>query len=110
MNEDDILMHFDNIFKTDTLHNVRFDDMKLLLSFYNMFEDEFTRPNKAYQALSKQQISIANKLEHTLTDKQMALFEEYWEITSDMFTKENKQLFLFGYIVAKELAREGNLS
>ena len=36
----------------------------------------------------------------------MKLFEKYWEIGSDMTAEENEQLFLFGYIIAKELDRE----
>lgn len=102
----EVLKHFDTIFNTETIKNIKFDDMKLLKVLYEYFEENLYTPSERYSALRKEHIAISDELEKTFTLDQQQLFEKYWEIGSYMCAEENRQLFLFGYIIAKELDRE----
>ena len=102
----EVLKHFDTIFNTETIKNIKFDDMKLLKVLYEYFEENLYTPSERYSALRKEHIAISDELEKTFTPDQQQLFEKYWEIGSYMCAEENRQLFLFGYIIAKELDRE----
>ena len=106
--EDDkkILSHFDAIFNTETIKNIKFDNMKLLKVLYEYFEENLYTPSERYSALRKEHIAISDELEKTFTPEQKELFEKYWEVGSLMTAEENEQLFLFGYVIAKELDRE----
>ena len=106
--EDDkkILSHFDAIFNTETINNIKFDDMKLLNALYEYFEENLYTPSERYSALRKEHIAILDELEKTFTSWQKELFEKQWEIGSELCAEENEQLFLFGYIMAKELEKE----
>lgn len=107
--EKEILVHFDNIFNTETIKNIKFDNMKLLKTLYDYFEEDIYTPSAKYSKLRHKHIQISDELEETFTQEQKKLFEEYWEIGSEMCVEENKQLFLFGYIIAKELDIETKL-
>ena len=105
-NGKEVLKHFDTIFNTETIKNIKFDDMKLLKVLYEYFEENLYTPNERYSALRKEHIAISDELEKTFTPDQQQLFEKQWEIGSELCTEENEQLFLFGYIIATELNRE----
>lgn len=102
----EILNHFDDIFSTETIKNIKFDDMKLLKILFEYFEENLYTPSKKYSALRKKHIAISDELEKTFTSKQKELFEKQWEIGSELCAEENEQLFLFGYIVGSELKSE----
>lgn len=103
------LKHFDNIFNTETIKNIKFDNMKLLKALYDYFEEDIYTPSNKYSTLRHKHIEISDELEETFTPDQKELFEKYWEIGSQMCEEENEQLFLFGYIIAKELEIETEL-
>ena len=105
----EVFKHFDTIFNTETIKNIKFVDMKLLKVLYEYFEENLYTPSERYSALIKEHIAISDELEKTFTPDQQQLFEKYWEIGSYMCAEENRQLFLFGYIIAKELDRERKL-
>ena len=48
-------------------------------------------------------------LAKTFKQDQQNLFEQYMEIGNEMNAEENRQLFIFGYIIARELERETKL-
>ena len=102
----EILKHFDSIFNTETLNHIKFDNMKLLKVLYEYFEEEVYTPSTRYSKLRHKHIEISDELEKTFTPEQKQLFERYWQIGSEMTAEENEQLFLFGYVIAKELDRE----
>lgn len=102
----EVLKHFDNVFNTDTVTHLKFDNMKLLKTLYYYFEEDIYTPSSKYSELRHKYIEVSNELEKTFTLKQMELFERYWELGSEMTVEENEQLFMFGYIIAKELERE----
>jgi len=98
----EILEHFDSVFNTETAKHIKFQDMKLLKALYEYFEEDVYTPSTKYSELMHKHIEF----EKTFTPEQKELFERYWEIGSEMTAEENEQLFLFGYVIAKELDRE----
>lgn len=102
----EILKHFDSIFNTETAKHIKFQDMRLLKALYEYFEEDVYTPSTKYSELMHKHIEISDELEKTFTPEQKELFERYWEVGSEMTTEENEQLFLFGYVIAKELDRE----
>lgn len=102
----EILKHFDTIFNTETIKNIKFDDMKLLKVLYEYFEENLYTPSERYSALRKEHIAISDELEKTFTPDQKELFEKQWEIGSELCAEENEKLFLFGYIIGSELKSE----
>lgn len=103
--ETEILKHFDNVFETETVKNLKhfdFKQMKLLAKFYEYFEDEIYRPSPEYNRLREKQSKLYDDIENQLTDEQKKVFEKYWETTNDMTSEEQQQAFMFGFIVAKE--------
>lgn len=105
----EILKHFDKVFNTETRKHIKFDNMKLLKTLYEYFEEDVYTPSTKYSELRHKHIDISDELEKTFTPDQKALFEEYWEIGSQMCAEENEQLFMFGFIMARELDRESKL-
>ena len=101
--------HFDEIFGTDTLHNINFDNLPLLKAIFEYIDDDMYRPSAKYQELRKKSIEISNQLEQTFTKEQKSIFEEYWEVQNRMVSEEEEQLFFFGFIMAKALEKEMNL-
>lgn len=95
------LRHFDNIFNTNTRNNIR--QMPLFDVFYEWFADDFYIQRKEIQDLITKRRITSDKLEETFTEEQQKLFEEYWDLDSQIAEDLRKQLFLFGYITATEL-------
>ena len=101
-----MLKHFDDVFNTETIKNIKFDNLKLLNTLYEYFEESIYTPSTRYSKLIHQHIKISEKLIKTLKKDQHNLFEQYVEIGSEINVEENRQLFMFGYIIARELERE----
>ena len=99
----EILKHFDNIFGTDALKKIDFSDkkMKLLKTLFEYFEEDLYTPSPKYEKLRRKHIEIGEELEKTFTKEQQALFEKYWEVGNELAFEEEQQLFLFGFIVAR---------
>ena len=95
------LKHFDNIFNTNTRNNIR--QMPLFDVFYERFADDFYIQRKEIQDLITKRRITSDKLEETFTEEQQKLFEEYWDLDSQIAEDLRKQLFLFGFITATEL-------
>lgn len=98
--------HFDNIFHTNTAQNVDFNNRELLKTIYSHFEEKFTTPNEEYKELLHQCIDISTQLREILSADQKALLDKYSELNSAMQSIELEQIFIFGYIVAKQLDLE----
>ena len=102
--ETEILQQFDSRFGTDN-----FNEMKFLIRFFEYFEEDLYRPSEESNKLRKEQAEIVDKLDETFTKEQQILFEKYWEVSNQIIFEEQQQLFLFGYIVAKEMEKEAQL-
>lgn len=101
----EILQHFDNTFKTNTINHIQLN-MPLLKVFYEYFSDELHQSSPNYDELRKKYIEVSDLLENSFTEGQQTLFEKFFEIGSNMSVERSEQLFYFGYILAKELEKE----
>lgn len=106
---EETLKHFDSIFDADTLRTIKFSNMKMLKALYEYFEEDIYTPSPKYSKLRHNHIEIADKLESTFSDEQKKLFEQYWELGTQMCEEEQQQLFLFGYIIATQLNIESKI-
>ena len=102
--------HFDSIYKTDTIHNLDFEKMKMLQKVYEYFEEDLVKTSPAYKELSKQHSGIVEMLEQSLSQAQKTLFNEHLEIGSQMASLECEQMFYFGFIFSKTLDTETKLT
>ena len=105
----EILKHFDKIFNTETIKHIKCDNMKLLKALYEYLEEDIYTPSVKYLELMHKHIEISDELEKTFSPEQSELFEKYWEIGSEMTAEENQQLFMFGFIMARELEIESKI-
>lgn len=99
----EILKHFDNIFKTDTGKHINYEDMKLLKELYYYLEERVTTPSKRYNEIRHKRVEMSEYLRRTLTNEQRATFDKYNELGNEMQGEELEQVFMFGYIISKEL-------
>lgn len=106
--EQKILKHFDKIFGTKVANHMKLN-IPLLKNIFEKFEEDIFKPSEKYDMLRKEQIKIADELYPTFTEKQNKLFEQYWQVTNQLNSIEDEQLFYFGYIVSKELQKEGKI-
>lgn len=107
-NFEKVLEHFDKIFNTNTKKDIT--ELPLFHVFYEYFADDFYTPTDETKELMKERRLISDKLEKTFTKKQQQLFENYWDLDSQISENLRKQLFLFGYITATELFKETAIS
>lgn len=98
------LKHFDKIFDTNTRKTIK--QMPLFDVFYEQFADDFYIQREEVQGLIKERRIISEKLEKSFTKEQQKLFEEYWDLDSQIAEDLRQQLFLFGYITATEIFME----
>ena len=106
--EQQILKHFDKIFGTKVANHIKLN-IPLLKNIFEKFEEDIFKPSEKYDMLRKEQIKIADELYPTFTEKQNKLFEQYWQVTNQLNSIEDEQLFYFGYIVSKELEKEAKI-
>lgn len=108
MNEKAILKHFDNVFSTKTEKHIKLN-MPILKFLLRHYVEEIYAPSPKYKNLlvkSNEQIGI---LLDTLDNEQKKLFENCFDTVYAMLEEQEEQVFLFGYILAKELEREANV-
>ena len=103
----EILKHFDSIFDTNTLNSIDFNSLPLLNKLFEYFEEDLYTP---YKELRKKHIEVAYLLEKSFTEGQQTLFEKYWELGNEMDLEEHEHLFYFGFIMAKTLDNEAQLT
>lgn len=105
----DYLKHFDKIFNTQTLKDINLDNMVLLKELYILLEDYLSRTNNKNSAIRKENIKLYNRLKTTFTKEQKELFDEFIDLNNEEMANDQEQLFIFGYIMAKELDNESNI-
>ena len=93
---------------------IEFEYNNILFQYYGSFKCIVLIAN-AHSVLQKADILLSDrntyidKMESTFTEEQQKLFEQYWEITSQMSCEEEQQIFLFGYIIATKLNMESKI-
>lgn len=109
MDKKDYLEHFDKIFKTDTLNHINLDNMVLLKGLYKLLEEYLCKTNKEYNAIRISSSKLYDELQAILTKEQKQLFNEFLDLNNEEMSSIQEQLFIFGYIMAKELDNESNI-
>ena len=99
----ELLKHFDNIFRTETEKHINFNDMKLLKVLYDYFEEDIFTPNDEYKNVRHKKVELSNELRGTLTKEQQDIYDRQNELGNELHGIEIEQIFMFGYIIAKEL-------
>ena len=92
-NSYEYLKHFDDIVGTNTRNNIR--QMPLFDVFYERFADDFYIQREEIQELITKRRRTSDKLEETFTEEQQELFEEYWDLDSQIAEDLREQLFMF---------------
>lgn len=105
-NYNELLQHFDNIFETATAKNIDFDSMKLLKLLYDRLEENIITPNAEYEKVRHERVKLSSKFRETLSTEQQQVYEQCNELLNQMQSIECEQLFVFGFIIAKELEFE----
>lgn len=103
------LKFFDEIFGTDTEKYIDLKKVPLLSKVYDRILDDILKMNKKCEKLWKQSNKASEKLCKTLTREQKKLFEDFLEIDTELQIETEEQIFMFGYIIAKELDRESKI-
>lgn len=106
MNDQEYIEHFNKIFGTNITD--RINNMPLLEKLFEYFEEDLYQPSDKYKKLRAKKRVIENKLESTFNKQQKKLFEKYWETENNAIQEEQQQLFMFGYLVAIQLMKEGD--
>ena len=105
----DYLKHFDKIFNTQTLKNINLDNMVLLKELYSLLEEYLSRSNNESSDIRRKSIKLYDELESTLTDEQIELLDKIFDLNNEEMSNDQEQIFMFGYIIAKELDNESNV-
>lgn len=109
MTNEDFLNHFDSIFNTETIKRVNLQDKKLLIELYRRFEEDLLTTNQEYKNVRKKWKKIDETFNKSLTEEQLNLYNEVDELRNEMHSIEFEQVFVFGYIIAKELDNESKV-
>lgn len=109
MDKKDYLEHFDKIFKTDTLNHINLDNMVLLKGIYRILGDYLCKNNKDYNSIRVKSSKLYDRLQNILTEEQKSIFNEFIDLNNEEMSSIQEQLFIFGYIMAKELDNESNV-
>ena len=92
------LVHFDKIFGTKTIKNIK--SLPLIRVFYTYFKEKILVPEEENKKLIEKRDEILNKLQ--LTEEQQKIFNEYKEIDNKINDEFGKQAFTFGYLTFAE--------
>lgn len=103
-----LIERFDKIFNTSTSEHIKLN-MPLLKHIYYLLEETIRIPCTKYNRLRDKKIKLSDKLSNTLNTYQNDCFENYRQISNEMASVEDFQLFCFGYLLAKELDRESKI-
>ena len=106
---EEILQHFDDLFAIKVNKQIK-NKMQFVKLIYERFEEVLTKPNETYKKLLHKDIEISDKLLSTLDSGQQKQFEKHLDTMNRMCALESKQLFCFGFILAKTLEKEGTMS
>lgn len=99
---------FDEVFNTHTEYEIELDK-PLLNILFNELRDKLYTTSKEYINLQKECCNLYNELFKGLNIEQKKLLEKIDEINCQMYSEQEKKLFVFGYLIAKELDNEANI-
>lgn len=103
--EEEYVANFDRIFNTELSKNMR-ANMPLLNRIFNCFESDIYVLDSRQRELGKEKLLVYEDLSRNMSAKQVDLFNKYCELQNEVTIDIEKQLFIFGYLVAMELNKE----
>ena len=83
--------------------------MVLLKELYVLLEEYLSRSNNESTNIRRKSIKLYDELKSTLTDEQIELLDNIFDLNNEEMSKDLEQIFIFGYIIAKELDNESNI-
>lgn len=103
--KENCVKRFGEIFE---IKNIDIDVTKLPLLKYIIreFGEDLYTPSEKNEKLKKEKAKLQEEFEKTLTREQYEKFIKYWELENKATEELEEQLFMYGYIMAKELDRE----
>lgn len=103
--EEEYVKNFDKIFNTELSKNMR-TNMPLLNKIFYYFEYDIYVLDSRQKELGKEKLLVYDELSRSMSEKQVDLLNKYCELQNEVTIDLEKQLFIFGYLVAMELNRE----
>ena len=100
---------FKEKFSINNIKNINYNNMKLLDKLFCDWNNEIYALDKKQLNLLKERNKIIEKLFDTFSEEQKRMFNKQSEIQNQLATNMDKQLFIFGYIVANELNNEARI-
>ena len=102
-NIEKFLENADKLIGSKTIININKNNFPLLIKIFNHYRDEITISTPEYENLKRNKKDILINLENSFSNEQKILFEKYWEIENEIQSIIEEEIFLFGYLIKKEL-------
>lgn len=103
--KENCVKRFGEIFE---IKNIDIDVTKLPLLKYIIreFGEDLYTPSEKNEKLKKEKTKLQKEFETILTKEQYEKFIKYWELENKATEELEEQLFMYGFIMAKELDKE----
>ena len=101
MKDKEVLKQFDMIFCSNSQKHLQ--DMPVLMKIFSKLDDSFYIVDDEYEKLRKEKISIESKLLPKLSVEERTLYNNLEEIENKMKGQCEKQMFVFGYLLARQI-------
>ena len=99
---------FDEAFNTHTKNEIK-RDMPLLNILFNELKDKLYTTSKEYIESQRECCKLYVELFKSLNAEQKELLEKIDEFNCQIYSEQEKKLFIWGYLIAKELDNEANI-
>ena len=101
MKDEEILKQFDMIFCSNSQKHLQ--DMPVLMKIFNKLDDSLYIVDEEYEGLRMQKVERERKLLQKLSVDERTLYNELEEVENQMKGQREKQMFLFGYLLARQI-------
>jgi len=99
---------FDEVFNTHTEDEIELDK-PLLNILFNELRDKLYTTSKEYIELQREVCKLYDELFKSLNIEQKELLEKIDEMNCQIYAEQEKKLFIWGYLIARELDRESGI-
>lgn len=103
--KENCVKRFGEIFE---IKNIKIDTSKLPLLKYIIreFGEDLYTPSEENEKLKREKAKLQEEFEKTLTKEQYEKFIQYWELENKATEELEQQLFMYGFIMAKQQEKE----
>lgn len=99
---------FDKIFNTHTTDEIELN-MPLLNMLFDELRDKLYTTSKGYIELQRECCKLYDELMQYLNAEHKKLLHKMDEMNCQIYAEQEKKMFIWGYLIAKELDREANI-